>query len=382
MHVAARSYLTAGVALVGAGVIAVTPVAPTPPDIQTRAVQLAAAVDDPAEVFAPVFEAASAMIETALAYQLSNPAPALQQFVKNQVENATILGDFANLGAMTVGQIASDAPGVALAAIEKSLAGDPAGAFGDLVGGVMLPAVGLIVKAGAVWSVFQRSVLVASELVRWAPGRVVSMVASLMVPGVPAIQQLIRSTQSVATAVTSLDPVKVINAVQHGIADVSLANIAVGAVFATQINNSTKTLVRALQARPAGLPAPAPAGATATLVAAPEAPALAAPKAEVTAPTPAAVEVKTVETTDDNEGAATKSTKSVKVVRDSAIAKPGEVSTPRSRSGNATKLVKPVSDKIASTVSKVRSGLKAGFGKAGKKAAGAGADRGADNNGS
>ena len=65
----------------------------------------------------------------------------------------------------------------------------------------------------------------------------------------PFIQQIVKSTQAVLTAVTTLNPINVLNAIQHGIADVALN-------FVTQLNAFTTgtlpfvrdMLVRALQA--------------------------------------------------------------------------------------------------------------------------------------
>lgn len=60
MHAAIRSPMIAGVALVGAGAIAVSPVVASPPGIHLPAVQLSAAMqqtglENPITVFAPIF---------------------------------------------------------------------------------------------------------------------------------------------------------------------------------------------------------------------------------------------------------------------------------------------------------------------------------------
>jgi len=65
MHAGVRPYLSAGIALVGAGVIATAPVNP-PPQIHSGGVELAAAVENPVDVFAPVFELASQRLDVGL----------------------------------------------------------------------------------------------------------------------------------------------------------------------------------------------------------------------------------------------------------------------------------------------------------------------------
>lgn len=98
MHVAARSYLATGVALVGAGAIAVSPVAPPMPDlpdvkgpaISQVAVELSA-LGNPITVWADVIAAAvenSASLGGAL---LDDPAPILRQIFTNQLGYAETL---------------------------------------------------------------------------------------------------------------------------------------------------------------------------------------------------------------------------------------------------------------------------------------------------
>ncbi|TFV55511.1 hypothetical protein E4P42_22570 [Mycobacterium sp. PS03-16] len=98
MQVAARSYLATGVALVGAGAIAVSPVAPPVPDlpditvpaISSAAVDLSA-LGNPITVWADVIAAAienSASLGGAI---LDDPAPILRQIFANQLGYAETL---------------------------------------------------------------------------------------------------------------------------------------------------------------------------------------------------------------------------------------------------------------------------------------------------
>lgn len=103
MQLALRPCVTAGVALVGASVIAVTPVAPPAPALQTHAVQLSAAVQDPISQWVGIanrtFTQSGAIVQTIL----ENPAPILQQIAVNQLGYAQQVG----AGLQTVANIVS-----------------------------------------------------------------------------------------------------------------------------------------------------------------------------------------------------------------------------------------------------------------------------------
>ncbi|NOR02670.1 hypothetical protein HGK72_21745 [Mycolicibacterium fortuitum] len=106
LHLALRPYVTAGVALVGAGVIAVTPAIAPPASIQpqTQAIELTAAVDPLTQwagIITRTVTEASQFAQTIAA----NPAPILQQITQNQLGNAQTVSNalqaFANgMGAM------------------------------------------------------------------------------------------------------------------------------------------------------------------------------------------------------------------------------------------------------------------------------------------
>ena len=90
MQAALRPYATAGVALVGASVIAVSPVTVPPAAIEQvrdSAVQLAASVD-PLEVFRQVLQQTITNARATGQAILDNPAPILPQLIKNQLGQA------------------------------------------------------------------------------------------------------------------------------------------------------------------------------------------------------------------------------------------------------------------------------------------------------
>jgi hypothetical protein len=93
LNISVRSYLTAGVAAVGASAIALSPVMVTPtlPEIQIPAVHAvtsdvalaAQAVPNPIERWGEVLQATALNIEDLIGLVVANPAPALAQVVRN-----------------------------------------------------------------------------------------------------------------------------------------------------------------------------------------------------------------------------------------------------------------------------------------------------------
>jgi hypothetical protein len=93
---ALRPYATAGVAIVGASLIAVTPMAPRLPDIQTRDVALTAGEDTLSDILAPwidVYNTASENATTLINNEALAPAVGLQQLIAN---DSGYLQDFFN----------------------------------------------------------------------------------------------------------------------------------------------------------------------------------------------------------------------------------------------------------------------------------------------
>jgi len=97
MQIAVRSTYTAGVALIGAGVIAMSPVSPPTmtslqlPAVQSSAVQLAAATN-PITQWEQIVTEALQNTKTLVAGVFADPAPVLGQIVKNEISNFGTLG--------------------------------------------------------------------------------------------------------------------------------------------------------------------------------------------------------------------------------------------------------------------------------------------------
>jgi hypothetical protein len=119
-----RSYVTAGVAVVGAGVIVAAATAP-PPDIQVTAtgdvnVQFAAVptwITDLSEL-AEEFLAAQAEL---VLDEITNPAPILRQIIANQLANGRLIGGAAVDSATALGLAVLAAPAVAAELIDTAI---------------------------------------------------------------------------------------------------------------------------------------------------------------------------------------------------------------------------------------------------------------------
>ncbi len=116
MNTAVRPYATAGIALVGASIIAVSPVAPPPPDVAiSPQVRLSAAID-PITPWRDVINTAEMNVSDLAAALREDPAPVLRQVIANQIGYLSELPDFgaivgqisANLGAALAAPFATD----------------------------------------------------------------------------------------------------------------------------------------------------------------------------------------------------------------------------------------------------------------------------------
>ncbi|MFC7676541.1 hypothetical protein ACFQWH_25900 [Mycolicibacterium sp. GCM10028919] len=261
MQMALRPYVTAGIALVGASVIAVAPIAPHP-DVHLPAVQLSAAIDNPIQVFTPVVNAAGTWLTNTVRSEIANPFPILQQIVTNQITTAGQLLQAVNAGGAALGDLAAGLPATLQTAFAKLAVGDVNGAIDSVIASGLNPIVSLIT---GVWTplqdVLQRPFAVGQALVPalFNAGLSLALAAVASTVGIgfdtglkPLVQQIVSSTQSVLNAVTTLNPINVLNAIQHGFADVALN------VFAQLDSFTTGTLpfirdsiIAALQATPA-----------------------------------------------------------------------------------------------------------------------------------
>ncbi|KUI38602.1 hypothetical protein [Mycobacterium sp. GA-2829] len=158
MHLAARSYLATGVALVGAGAIAISPVAPPLPDVKvptlsTIGVELNAAVN-PIQTWIDVFGTTAENLAILGQMVAENPAPILQQVIENQLgyieKLAPAFQDFAVGFVEALDPFNPDGiPANVVDALELIVTGHPAQGFPELFQAfltpILFPALGVLV---------------------------------------------------------------------------------------------------------------------------------------------------------------------------------------------------------------------------------------------
>lgn len=252
MHAGVRPYLSAGIALVGAGVIATAPVNP-PPQIHSGGVQLAAAVENPAEVFAPVFEFSQEVIAGLIAAELSDPAPILNQLLMNQIATVNVAGGIVVDGIKTAVDVVSGLPAGLSAAADAIAHGDPSQASIEILNAVGTPIIQYVIQSvPSVEYLLQRPLAVAQALVPVVVESAISIPIYLGISYVkPLIDQAVFSIGEVLDAAATLDPGATINAFQHGVKDVAMRTIDLANATAAVVHDTRQAVKAALQTQPA-----------------------------------------------------------------------------------------------------------------------------------
>jgi hypothetical protein len=166
VQVAVRSYLTAGVAMVGATALIAAPLAVPPPEIHLPAIHASSAAVELAALANPIAEWVTVVQTTfanvaALGTQFQNdPAPILQQILTNQLANASTLATA--LEGATGGLVAglTSLPSATLLAAQQLAAGQFSAAVGTLfqagIGLILAPAISLIGATSIITDTAQR----------------------------------------------------------------------------------------------------------------------------------------------------------------------------------------------------------------------------------
>ncbi|OPX06765.1 hypothetical protein [Mycobacterium sp. AT1] len=154
VHVAVRSYLTAGVAVVGASALIAAPLAVPPPEIHLPAIHASSAEVQLAALANPIAEWVTVVQTTfanvaALGIQFQNdPAPILAEILKNQLANASTLATALEGTAGVLGAQVAALPAATLLAAQQLAAGQFSAAVGTLfqagIGLILGPAISLI----------------------------------------------------------------------------------------------------------------------------------------------------------------------------------------------------------------------------------------------
>ncbi|MBU9766291.1 hypothetical protein FR943_20895 [Mycobacterium sp. TNTM28] len=318
MQVAARPFLAAGVALVGASAIAVSPMAPSMPQVHMP-VALTAAIDNPLVVFEPVATATQTLISNIIERQTTNPAPILRQLIANAVAGGQVFAaDPINvsLQAIADAQAAIDRIGpnltalgetttatgtafndafnalgqalpIALEAAQAQIdAGDINGGIDTVMQSTLQPLINILLattsEINAVGAVLNIPQPLLDATGNALIGVGVAIATSTLGIGVhlpdpqPLVQQFITGVQQVSAAAASGDPINVLNAMQHSTADFVATTIAQVDQTIGMANSLADVYVSALKEltpKPVtptpSLSAAAPAAITATAAAAP-----------------------------------------------------------------------------------------------------------------
>lgn len=151
MLTAARSYLMTGVALVGAGAIAVSPVAPPIPDVAPSTLAVSnlqlSALANPFEVYGQVLENTIANFGALGERVIADPAPILAQILENQWNSARQLGAaFQSAGESLANSFSPDnpfgVPALLRTAADEVGAGNLEGAINSLWQVMLTPLLG------------------------------------------------------------------------------------------------------------------------------------------------------------------------------------------------------------------------------------------------
>ncbi len=243
MQLTMKPYVTVGVALVGASVIAVAPIAPRA-DLHMPSVNLAASIENPITVFKPVVNAAGDLIRETLRSELADPFPILRQIFANQQYTVSKLLSAIHGGGAALTELVQGLPAALNAAGAILRTGNVNGAIDSLVASGLGPILNFITGVTVpLQDAFERPFAVGQQLVAAAFETGLALTVALAqtfigigfpVGTTPVLQNLVTVTESVLKSIGTLNPINVINAVQNGVADVLLNAITHISDFMTQ----------------------------------------------------------------------------------------------------------------------------------------------------
>lgn len=274
MQLALRPYAAIGVAVAAASVIAATPAIAPPTQIQTHAVQMAA-LDDPIEVFTPVFDQANALVQLMIANETATPAPLLNAIIARAGADGKTLGEIGNGLAAAASSVATNLPPALGTALERYAAGDLVGGYDAVVPAFIGPFLGLFTQVVKLQNMLTADAGVMQALVRPLVYQVAwAFVTTPALSFASFARTSLGAIQAVGTAIASGNPEATANAVQHGIADIASVAVTTAKSVYTSIQTARTRLAAPFTA---GLPTTtttttaAETTATPALAAAPEA---------------------------------------------------------------------------------------------------------------
>jgi hypothetical protein len=218
MQVAAKSYLTAGVALVGASAIAVAPVQVAPPDIKLPAPRVSSAAvaltASPIAWYTEVVERTIGNAEGLAEIFLANPAPILQQILANQTANVeSLLQALGNASQGIAAALTEQVPVLLETAFTQLSNGNVEGALNTLLSAPLTFALPLLEVVGAVITPVTEAVANFNRVVQDVLAAAVLggalAVAGPVLSGVGSVGSAI---QDVIDGAGTGDPIEIVNA--------------------------------------------------------------------------------------------------------------------------------------------------------------------------
>lgn len=244
MDVSIRPWFTTGVALVGAGAIALTPISPVAP---------ARPMADVAQVSAAV---ARDFQLTAIDWPYILSLPIVRQNIVNTIENwAVYLGGFAKSG-VGLAQSLLALPSVTIEALQQALALDFVGAFDTIATGVRdtVIAVGQPLLDSIIWR-NQKAALVQAALSSAVPLAYISVVNGFLTAANGVTSSLIVGTQDFIAALATLNLSNIVNAAIQGTQNFVMALGAGAGAIVGGIEDAQRGIVAALATTPPPPPA-------------------------------------------------------------------------------------------------------------------------------
>ena len=244
MDVSVRPWFTTGVALVGAGAIALTPISPVAPA-------------RPAVDVAQVSAAVSREFQlTAIDWPYILSLPIVRENIRNTIENwAVYLGGFAKSG-VGLAQSLLALPSVTIEALQQALALDFVGAFDTIATGVRdtVIAVGQPLLDSIIWR-NQKAALVQAALSSALPLAYISVANGFLAAANGVTTSLIVGTQDFVAAVLTLNLGNIVNAALDGTRNFVMALGAGAGAIVDGIEAAQRGIVAALATTPPPPPA-------------------------------------------------------------------------------------------------------------------------------
>lgn len=222
MQVSARSYLTAGVAFVGASAIALTPVAVVPDStVELRAATThtanlsLVANPTPLQVWVDVLQKSVANVETLTQSVLAAPAPVIKQVAENQLANASVLAEaLGQAGDIALGAI-GDVPDALRTGLAQIASGDIQGGVATLMGPIFTAGFAVLIPVTAVLpaitTMAQNFANAVSTLAN--PVTVLGVVLGVAGPIMSALNAVVDSAQGVVDGLMAGDFAAAVDAV-------------------------------------------------------------------------------------------------------------------------------------------------------------------------